>query len=137
MNWLVMYFALQAGLIYQQAAILQDGTESTWQTPTNSSEITLSAGATILDHLHISGFTRSYQTLGAQSAPDILPVDFAPYRIDYGIKAYASFSILDIGVQHECDHFVGQLGRPYAPSSIFGGGATEFFFQIHTSTTLR
>jgi len=119
MNWLVMYFALQAGMVSQTIGI----GPSTWTAPPNTIEATMSAKAVVLDHIELSTFMRSWQ-IPANVSPF-----FSPFRIDYGVEAKLTLGPLSAGIRHECDHPVSSSFTG-STTTVPMGNCTEAFIRL-------
>ncbi len=118
-SWLVLYFALQAGLVSQTMTI----NDQTWQTPPNTLEATMEAKAVLFDHLELGGFMRSWQM--PQSA-----FQWSPFRIDYGVEAALFWGPLRVGVRHECEHPVSDFLDGGVLAVPPNGNVTELFVRF-------
>ena len=130
MNWLVIYFALQAGLITQTAEISQGGINLAWNSPYHSVESTLSFRAEAFDHIRVKSFVRTYE---AFSTSILSQGPFNPYRADYGIALSLYSGPFEIGVSHECDHVVSLPLENM--NSSFAGGYSEVFFRFQAKAS--
>ena len=126
MQWLTLWFALQSGLFSQTMRIapINQGYIG-WSTPPNTIEATMEARVLLFEHIELAGFMRSYQ----------VPADitsFAPFRIDYGASASIIYGPLRIGVKHECDHPVSQVGSISLTDSVFASQSTSLFIRFES-----
>lgn len=127
MNWLVMFFALQGGMITQETSLAsRDGLQLLqWRTAPNTMEATFDIRAVAFDHIAVGGFIRSYQ------APESL-TSFNPFRIDYGVSASLFWGPLSVGVVHECNHQVRRIDERSILDTSLSGGRTECFIRLES-----
>ena len=124
MPWLVMFFALQSGLIAQDWSIVGDGGAIHWQTAPNTLEATLDVRAVAFDHLELRGFVESYQFPSGGQAPF-----FTPYRIDYGMSVSLIWGPVRVGATHSCFH---PVGSPGIGSPAIWSDSSELFVRLET-----